>query len=426
MRISFIQEVIDIIRGKKSLAIINRINWEIKHFRKRLKHEKINIIFLCHRPQVWDSLKTVFEACNNDKRISVTIVATPYKKQLPDVGFSHSLYESEGAEEFFKNYPCNVINAYNYKTKEWFDLKTLQPDYVFIQRPYNICYPTEYSSYKISEYAKIYYVHYASNCIGNGTLELSYPIDFMKYVDTMFLQDFEDMKLVNKYLKKMKIKSKTIMTGFPRYDGLEKFKNIESNNWNLPKNSEIKRVIWTPRWNTKEGTCNFFDYKDFLIDYAEKNKNIDFIFRPHPQAFLEWNSTGEFPELQANEYIKRYENCINAKIDKQKEYLTTFYSSDFMITDISSIIAEYFLTGKPIIYCHKKDCFNDFSRRLSKGFYWVKNTEELEKAIKKLQLGEDPLYEKRQQIIKENFYINPEGAGKTIKKYIVKDFYGKE
>ena len=120
-----------------------------------------------------------------------------------------------------------------------------------------------------------------------------------------------------------------------------------------------------------------------------------------------------------------YQNCPNAKIDFQKEYLTTFYSSDFLITDISSIISEYFLTKKPIIYCHRTNHFNHLGSKMAEGFYWVHNWEELKNAIEMLKRGEDPLFEKRQQIIRDNFYINPNGAGNTIKEIIKKDFYEK-
>lgn len=397
---------------------------KIQNFFNKIFNKKINLVFVCYRPNVWGSLKTVFESCNSDEKFNVTIVAIPNKKQLPDLGFSHEIYESEGAEEFFKNYPCQVINGYNYETKKWFDLKKLKPDYVFFQQPYNVMRYSSYQSKKVSKYAKILYVHYAANFIGNGILEESYPKDFIKNVDTIFLEDYYDEKLVKNYLKKIKVKTKSILTGFPRYDGLNKYKNIDSNNWNLPRDNKIKRVIWTPRWSTNENNCHFFDYKDKLIEYIQNNQDVDFIFRPHPQAFLEWNATGELPEKEANIYKSKYDELKNAKIDKQKEYLTTFYSSDFMITDISSIIAEYFLTGKPIIYCHKTDCFNDFSRKLSEGFYWVNNWQELKETLNMLKSGKDPLKEKRQQIIKENFYINPNGAGNIIKDLIKKDFYG--
>lgn len=394
-------------------------------FVSKLFKKKINVVFVCHRPNVWGSLKTIYEECINDDRFNVTIIAVPCKKQLPDLGLSHEVYESEGAEEYFKNFECNVINGYNYFNNKWFNLKKLKPDYVFFQTPYNIIRPKKYRTGVVSKYTKILYVHYAANFIGAGILEESYPLDFIKDIYTIFVQDERDQKLIEDYLKNNNLNIRTLLTGFPRYDELDPLKGIDSKNWNLPRNNNVKRVIWTPRWTTNEGNCNFFEYKDFLIEYANKHSNFDFIFRPHPQAFLEWNATGELPEVEAEKYKKEYSDCNNAKIDSQKEYLTTFYSSDFMITDISSIVAEYFLTGKPIIYCHKKDCFNDFSRKLSEGFYWVRNQKELEERINDLMAGNDPLEEVRKKLIKENFYINPKKAGKQIKEYMLEDFNAK-
>ena len=405
--------------------IMNNLKWNIRRTKKILLNEKINIVFVCHRPNIWGSLKTIFEACSNDEQFNVTIVAIPNKKQLSGSGLAHEIYESEGAEEFFKNFPCKVINGYDYQTKKWFDLKSLKPDYLFFQQPYNITRTKQYQSHKIAKYTKLLYVHYAANFIGNGVFESTYPRDFIKDLNCIFMQDINDKKLVEKHIKEINPKIKTILSGFPRYDEITQLINTDSPNWNLPRTKEIKRIIWTPRWSTTEGNCHFFDYKDFLIEYAEENKDIDFIFRPHPQMFLELAATGELPADKAEEYKKRYDSCNNAKIDTQKEYLTTFYSSDILITDISSIVAEYFLTGKPVIYCHRVNHFNEFSAKIAEGFYWVHNWNELKQTIEMLKSGEDPLYEKRQQIIKDNFYINPDGAGYTIKEIIKKDFYGK-
>ena len=412
MRIKFFQKA----------YFIKKLKIKFRFFVKRLKNEKINLIFVCHRPQIWESLNTVFNSCNEDNQFNVTIIAIPNKKQLPNIGFGHEIYETEGAEDFFKDYSCRVINGYNYKTKEWIDLKKLKPDYIFFQTPYNICRPSQYNSSIVSKYAKIGYVHYGMLIFKGQVEEEVYPLDYFKNVSFVFTENKEQTEVVTLKAKNARV----ILTGYTRFDNIKKCKNIDSNNWSLPKSNDIMRIIWTPRWCTNEKTCCFFDYKDKLIEYVEQNKDIDFLFRPHPQAFSEWNATGEFPEEQADVYKKRYKNCPNAKIDLQKEYLTTFYSSDILITDISSIIADYFPTEKPIIYCHKTNHFNDFGSKMAEGFYWVRNWDELKQTIEMLKRGEDPLYEKRQQIIKDNFYINPQGAGYTIKELIKGDFYGKD
>lgn len=397
----------------------------LKQTVRNLANKKINIVFVCHRPAIWGSLKTVYEECIKDPKFNVTIVTIPNKKQLPGAGLTHEIYESEGAENFFQKYSCKIINGYNYKTKKWFNLKSLNPDYLFFQTPYNICRPKQYNSEIVSKYCKLCYVHYGMLIFKGEVQESVYPPDFFKHTHFVFSENQEQKKVMEDLAKKIQSKLSCIITGYPRFDGLEAYQNANSAIWNFPKSNEKKRVIWTPRWCTNENNCHFFEYKDKLLDYVEKNQDIDFIFRPHPQAFLEWNATGELPEEQANAYKKRYSLCPNAKIDTQKEYLTTFYSSDFMITDISSILIEYFLTQKPIIYCHRTNHFNDFGLKLAEGFYWVRNWEELQKTIEMLKAGQDPLHDVRQKIIKENFYINPQGAGYTIKELIKKDFYGK-
>lgn len=399
------------------------IDLRLKH--KKQSKEKINIVFVCHRPSVWGALKTVYEALKDDPIFNVTVIAIPNKKELPKLGFNHEIYESEGAEEFFgkeEKYQC--INGYNYDTKKWFDLRSLKPDYVFFQQPYNITRCNTYKSWIVSKYAKICYVQYGGTYIMNVDLtKEGTPPDFMQDVSMYFTQNSYDTKVIKQRFNEIGNNFTHIyQTGFPRYDELEKYREEESDLWSKrSKKEQFYRVLWTPRWTTDERNCHFFDYKDKWIQYCEKHNDIDFIFRPHPQAFINWKATGEFSEEQLEKYQKQYENHNNMKIDFRGEYLSTFYSSDCLVSDISSIMWEYFLTGKPIIYCHKKDCFNAYSRKLAEGFYWVKNWDELCSVLEMLKKGEDPLYEKRQQLINALYYIPSKGAGKAIAEVIKED-----
>lgn len=406
---------------ENSIKELSDDNIRLRFKLKVLNKEKINVVFVCWRPAVWGSLKTVYEAMKDDDKFNVKIVTIPNKKQLPKKGLNHEIYESEGAENFWTD--KNVIQGYNYETKEWFDLRLLKADYICFQQPYNVCRTVAEKSWAVRKYAKIFYVHYASNFIGSGILKDSNPPDFINDVALYFNQSKSDYDLINTYLKNLGNSfTKTFLTGFPRYDNLNCLKYVESDIWNFPKSDKKFRIVWTPRWCTNEGNCNFFEYKDLLLSYCKINKDIDFVFRPHPQAFLNWSSTGELPDSKAKEYRLEYQRTENAKVDESCEYLSTFYSSDCLITDISSIVAEYFLTGKPIIYCHKKDCFNDFSKKLSEGFYWVNNWNELKKTLEMLKKGEDPLKEIRLRLIKNEFFIPPEGAGHMIKEIIKSDF----
>lgn len=394
-----------------------------KHIEKSKRGEKVNLVFVCHRPQVWNSLKTVFEACNADEMFNVTIVAIPFKKQLPKTGFNHEFYETEGAEEFWKDYPCKVVNGYNYETKEWLDIRTLNPDYVFFQQPYNVCKPECLKSWNVAKYATLVFVHYGLNTCEQMKYE-ALPQDFFKNLGMLFCERVADVEIYDRWKDKTgNIFTRLFLTGYPRFDLLKLYENAESPLWKKHDTS-LFRIVWTPRWTTNENNCHFFKYKDDFLDYCDRNKDVDFVFRPHPQAWLNYAQFDHFSIEKSNQYKTEYQKRENANIDETADFLPLFYSSDVLVTDFSSVVIEYFLTGKPIVYCKNDKSLFEQTDKWTEGFYYVHSWKELADTLEMLKRGEDPLKEKRQELIRSEFYLPPNGAGYEIKELIKKDFRG--
>ena len=413
---------------EEKLRVQNSVIVELQRQVRNLKKEKIRVVFVCHRAALWNSLRTVFEACNQDDAFDVTIVTVPNKKQIPKLGLNHEEYISEGAEEYFKDYPCRVIRGYDYETHKWFDLRLLQPDYIFFQTPYDVCRPPEYRSDIVSSYAKISYVHYGMPFMGGMIAEESFPKNFLENVYFHFAEFPEMQKYyVDRVPENAIHKHKNIrLTGYPKLDGIEQYRETESKSWINAREKGLFRVMWTPRWSMNEGNCTFFDYKDKLPQYIEEHEGIELLFRPHPQAFSEFIEKGQMTERQVADYKYIYENSDVMSIDMQQDYLPSFYSSDVLITDESSIMPEYFLTGKPIIFTYKETHLNEFATKLSEGFYWAKDWDEVEKYMAMLKNGEDPLDSKRQELIQSEFCIPENGSGYEIKEILKADFSGME
>lgn len=388
---------------------------------KKRNGEKINVVFVCHRPAVWESLRSVYDELKKDSRFNVFVVAIPNKREKKGAGLNHEEYETEGAEEFWKEYGC--INGYDYESGHWLDLRTLKPDYVFFQQPYNITRSPWYKSWIVSKYAKICYVAYAFDFIGDGVLEETTPPDFFQNVSFFFTQNSIDNKMVKAHLTDNNNSfTEFKVSGFPRYDRLEVFKNTDQPLWKYKGKDKRFRVLWTPRWCTNEGNCTFFEYNEKLTDFFCDNVEYEFVFRPHPQAFMNWERTGEYPAKKQEAYKQKYLNSSNMSIDTRKEYFDTIFSSDCLISDVSSFVADYFLSGKPVIYCHKKNMFNELSEHMAEGFYWVSSWQELEDTVNSLKAGDDPLKEKRQELIGELFGSTSGGrAAEKIKEYILED-----
>ena len=391
--------------------------------RRILFGNKINVAFICHRPEIWSSLKSLYECMIKDKNFNVYIVTIPNKKQIPEMGLRHEEYISEGAEDYFINYKGKIINAYNYKNKTWKNLEKFRFDYIFFQTPYNVCRPFKYSSKVVSCYSKICYVPYGMQMFKGNVFKSVTPSDYMEDVAYTFVENKPIKKMYVDRLKGKPIdkNKKVVIVGYTRFDKLE---SIRKRHKTINKAKDFK-IIWTPRWTVREGNCHFFEYKDFLFEYVE-NHNLQLIYRPHPQTFAEYIENGDMSNEELNILLSKIEISPNINIDYEKEYIDTFFETSVLITDTSSIIPEYFVTEKPIIYCHKLDEFNEFSKKIAEGFYWVHNWNELYETLEMLRLGKDPLLDTRKKIINEAFYFPPKGAGYKIKSFLKRDFYSKD
>lgn len=386
---------------------------------KRVNHEPIHVVFVCHRPAIWESLHSVYDAMKQDADFRVTIVAIPNKKQLPKLNLNHEQYESEGAEEFWKTEGC--LSGYNYETGEWLDLKSLEPDYVFFQTPYNICRPPQYHSRVVSKYAKLCYVSYFGSYHTDEIYDECTPLDYLRDLAFFFAQNpMDDAYIKDRFTKVGPHYCRIVNTGFPRYDRIETYRNLPCDIWNR---EDTFKMVWTPRWTTNEGNCHFFDYKDRIVDYCKNDPGVELVFRPHPQAFREWNATGELPEAEAALYRKNFVDS-NMHLDDSSSYYPTLYSSDCLITDKSSILLDYFCTGKPIIYCTSDLRGETLFPFLLQGMYCVGSWEEVQKVLTDLRQGIDPLQDVRRRTVQENFIRQGAPAGQKISELVKTDVQG--
>ena len=392
-----------------------RINRRLR--RKSKKGQKINVIFVCHRPSVWGSLKGVYDLLNEDYRFETSIIAIPAKKEISGNYFDHEVYESEGAEEYWKENGC--INGYDYSTHEWFDLNKLKPDYVFFQQPYNITLPKQYKSRIVSRYAKMCYVDYFAPICLDDVYEDCTPIDYLRDLSFFFTQNDDDNEfIVNRY-KETKSTCRIVQTGFPRFDSIDRYQDSKCDLWK--RDDTFKNT----RWTTNEGNCHFFDYKDKMIDLCKNRDDIELAYRPHPQAFKEWAATGEMNDDEQKRFLACFGNS-NLHLDESFDFFPLMFSSDCLITDYSSLIVDYYCTKKPIIYCTSNGSHDAVVPALEKGLYKAENWEELVVILERLIKGDDPLKNDRERIYSEYLKSGGDNAGAAILHALAEDALGRD
>lgn len=358
-------------------------------------NKKKRIVFLCSEPTSWNSLKTIYMAAKADNRAEIFLLAVPnYTK-------TNEMYQ------FLKENDCNVIDAY--ANDEWFNLEKFKPDIIIQQTPYNAQLPVSYRNSSTSKYAKVCYIPYNYNFSKAMHLDIEYNKDFLSHVYAIYA----DNKTVESYLCE-KISSHKLFKGihifymgFPRFDLIKERKLEEHKNL---------KYTWIPRWSLDTvNNCgtSFFTYFDLLVDYFNQNLDDELIIRPHPLMFSNFIKVGAMTQQDVVHVKERIEVLPNVSFDTEKDYWVSFDKTDILIADFSSLVVEFGLTGRPILYCGERDDFNFETQEILDSMYIVQDKDDL---VNQLKCSKDYIiFNKKRAELQKNFTaLNIKKSGEMI------------
>lgn len=186
---------------------------------------------------------------------------------------------------------------------------------------------------------------------------------------------------------------RTHATGIPRTDIFfdEKYISEKKDEFikKYPQIVDKKVILFAPTFRGNGARSAYYPIEqiDFKTIYSELKNNYVFLIKMHPFVYFDNSLTKGMEDF----YID---------ISSEREVNDILFSTDILVTDYSSIIFEYSLLNKPVVF----HCF-DLEQYIEKrGFYYdyeeyiygrkTKNTSELIKAIKEEYLP------------KENTFIN--------------------
>lgn len=368
---------------------------------------KIKVGFLiAQNLSTWNKTEPIFFAMQKDRRFDATIIClTPWigEKRIIFKDKTHnSNYESLVVNPDYKD--AKIVNAWLGGDK-WIDLKSYDFSYVFCTSPYPLCYPKGLKPKDISKYTKILYTPY-----GILLLMMFFPMcgnwDFFRNVYCCYCDSNEEKSYFTEQIRRAHSEcyQRISFLGYPAMGKFIHYKNdISSGAWNFSKNKY--RVLWTPRWTSSDTLAgsNFLKYKDFWLKLIKSKKNMDFCCRPHPLAFGNFIQTGEMTGEEVDTYKKNWETP-NSHLDEDPFYASTFWQSDVLVSDFSSILFEYFFTGKPIIFCatqtNREQPTKEFAMILD-CCYIAESEADIMSYLAELHDGKDPLKYKRLNVIKE-------------------------
>lgn len=351
---------------------------------------KYKIVFLIHAPETLSALEPVIDELGcHPAEFELHFFAIPRNY----TGHRGVYSGSEKTFNFLKNKFSNVKVLRGSKAEDLESLKSLAPDFVFRQSPWDNHIPSMFSATSLS-FTALCYIPY-----GMMTAKIpsqQYNQDLHNHCAMIFCESDFHLQEYKKFREK---KSDDVHdTGYPRLEWLiRKFDELARTGlpeqyWPIKAGQHLPKVIWAPHHSITSGWLNystFLNYKDEMLQHAQSGK-ISILFRPHPALREKLLSARAMSEKQYDNYVEQFNATGTSQIDLDKEYIHSFHASDFMITDGVGFFSEYILTNKPLIHTVKSRShpLNEFGNWLTESFRKVSNSKELQEAIQEMSLGQ--------------------------------------
>lgn len=115
-------------------------------------------------------------------------------------------------------------------------------------------------------------------------------------------------------------------------------------------------ILWNPHFSMGEGGWStFLTYLEPMVAYAAAHPEMFLLIRPHFRILRDLELAGENGREVAARLFAAATDHRNVAIDTTPDYLESFRAADVMVSDLSSLLTEFFLTGRPLLYLHRPD-----------------------------------------------------------------------
>jgi len=189
----------------------------------------------------------------------------------------------------------------------------------------------------------------------------------------MFFSSVVDFKLFNR--ESIIGMPRGIYSGYPRMDIFFKRDANFHFNWKMTR-PDAKKIIWAPHHSVMGYFVIYATFQwnyQFMYEFAKAHPEISWIVKPHPLLFFKAVKFNVFSTVEAlKEYLQKWDDLPNAQVYTGAYYQDIFATSDGMIHDCGSFMAEYQYMDKPMIYLTRDtQRYNDLGEEILKVSYLV-------------------------------------------------------
>lgn len=395
------KEYIDSLDSKTAVETLeNLFNYNLANYRKK---KIVDIAFLVSSPSEWE-MDTVYRKLEMNSRYRLTLIICGYPHGTPETIRNTYLKTCEYFRKREKKY--NILFA-GYDNERSANKSTEYFDVIFYAMPHPML-PT--------------YVGFEEMRLTSLGIFTQYGIELVSREDARYNYEYYDriqFQLAWKYfctgeLVKQNIESNQRLkafnvevSGFAKADMLTKKSKSEGNKFWHGDEHNI-RIIFAPHFNLETGQNGTFhmNYRWFL-EYAKSHLETSWVMKPHPRLCVGAIEKGIFADLaEYEDYLNEWRRLPNAYVMEHGDYWPVFASSDCMILDSLSFLAQYQYVNKPLLFLipDVPRGFNEMGNQLLEVLYKAKGNDfsGIEDFIENVRTGNDGMYTMRSDFFKKN------------------------
>jgi hypothetical protein len=379
--------------------------------RSSLRRRPVRVLFLVHVLGAWDSYHALVEAMGASDDFEPIVASIPRRFRG-----SNGLY---GEEEVHRGLAERGVAHLRFAADDLDDVltlvKTIEPDIVFRQSQWDADVPDELATERLS-FARTCLVPYETMNIVVNVADERTPntaVDSHYHRCAWLVFCTNAMMLETAVRDGARGGAQFRAVGHPKADHLR----AAAAQWPLdpsPPRPDTEtrpgRVVWSAHHTIGQGWTDFGAFhlvRDDMLEWARQRDDVQFLFMPHP-ALLAFPDADESPIDRADfdAWMRQWTALPNTAVLSETDYGPTLAASDLMVTDGLSMLVEYQLFTKPVIFFERDGHrpFNAIGERVVRGVHTVHTVDEVRRLAEKFLGGEpDPLRGQQRENVEELF-----------------------
>lgn len=366
-----------------------------------LRHLKgsspIRIAFIASNFASW-KVDEVVAAMNASERFEATVFLA---RQNNGLSVAIADHEHEKLLSHFNTKGFHFIDTFSMIDTEMRQaIHQFAPHVVFITNPHSLISPALHED--ILSTRLTCYVPYHHEVVAYGDNREQYD----QVSRNAFWKVFAPHQTSKDYYKKTRMKGDrgVLVTGLPSCEPLLDIRSHFSYHWKNATGEKL-RIIWAPHWLIRPDLklATIYELGDAIKELAWRYRDrVEWVMRPHPFLQPTLANHPEWGKSKTDEFFKFWSESDFAQIE-EGDYINLFQTSDAMIHDSGSFLAEYLCLNKPVMYLKTAttadNYLNEFGMLALDACEIGRNIRDIERFINCLLEGKDTNAEKRKAFI---------------------------